>query len=115
MTKKELEAAFIKLKEENERLRQDNAYLKFELEQMRLKRYKSNKKPPVDGSAVEPAPPRKRGGLFGHIGWFRKKPDKIDRVEEVRISCCPDCGSNNLTECRKIGYLTRSQDNSLSS
>ena len=102
MTKKELEAAFIKLKEENERLRQDNAYLKFELEQMRLKRYKSNKKPPVDGPAVEPAPPRKRGGLFGHIGWFRKKPDKIDRVEEVRISCCPDCGSNNLTECRKI-------------
>jgi len=102
MTKKELETAFIKLKEENERLRQDNAYLKFELEQMRLKRYKSNKKPPVDGSAVEPAPPRKRGGLFGHIGWFRKKPDKIDRVEEVRISCCPDCGSNNLTECRKI-------------
>jgi len=69
MTKKELEAAFIKLKEENERLRQDNAYLKFELEQMRLKRYKSNKKPPVDGPAVEPAPPRKRGGLFGHIGW----------------------------------------------
>src|SRR3990167_5426006 len=69
---------------------------------MRLKRYKSNKKPPVDGPAVEPAPPRKRGGLFGHIGWFRKKPDKIDRVEEVRISCCPDCGSNNLTECRKI-------------
>jgi len=102
MTKKELETAFIKLKEENERLRQDNAYLKFELEQMRLKRYKSNKKPPVDGPAVEPAPPRKRGGLFGHIGWFRKKPDKIDRVEEVRISYCPDCGSNNLTECRKI-------------
>jgi len=67
-----------------------------------LKRYKSNKNPPVDGPAVEPAPPRKRGGLFGHIGWFRKKPDKIDRVEEVRISCCPDCGSNNLTECRKI-------------
>ena len=102
MTKKELETAFIKLKEENEQLRQDNAYLKFELEQMRLKRYKSNKKPPVDGPAVEPAPPRKRGGLFGHIGWVRKKPDKIDRVEEVRISCCPDCGSNNLTECRKI-------------
>ena len=102
MTKKELEAALIKLKEENERLRQDNAYLKFELEQMRLKRYKSNKKPPVDGSTVEPAPPKKRGGLFGHIGWFRKKPERIDRVEEVRISCCPDCGSNNLTECRKI-------------
>lgn len=102
MTRKELEAAFIKLKEENERLRQDNAYLKFELEQMRLKRYKSNKKPPIDGPAAEPAPPKKRGGLFGHIGWFRKKPDKIDRVEEVRISCCPDCGSNNLTECCKI-------------
>lgn len=102
MTKKELETALIKLKEENERLRQDNAYLKFELEQMRLKRYKSNKKPPVDGSTVEPAPPKKRGGLFGHIGWFRKKPERIDRVEEVRISCCPDCGSNNLTECRKI-------------
>lgn len=102
MTKKELQAAFIKLEEENEWLKQDNAYLRFELEELRAKRYKSGrKKPPPDNLEQQPAP-KKKGGLFGHIGWFRKKPEMIDRVEEVRISCCPECGSKDIRECKKV-------------
>lgn len=78
------------------------AYVKFELDDLRSKRYKpSKKKPPND----TPAPPsynsKKRGGLFGHIGWFRKKPKIIDRIEEVILDKCPECGSKDLTECKK--------------
>ena len=101
MTGKELEASFLKLKEENERLREENAYLKFELEQMRSKRYKNGGKPPPLDAPQAPVP-KKKGGLFGHIGWFRKKPEKIDRIEDVRIERCPKCGSRDLTECGKI-------------
>jgi hypothetical protein len=101
MTKKALEGLVAKLMEENQKLKEENAYLRFELEELRSKRYKSNKKRPPGDSNI-PAPPKKKGGLFGHIGWFRKKPDKIDRIEEVRLDKCPECGSSDLTECGKI-------------
>ena len=103
MSKKDLERAFLKLKEENEKLREENAYLRFELEGLRSKRYKSGKKKPPDNtSCPPPEPPKKRGGLFGHIGWFRKKPKAIDRIEEVRLDKCPECGSRSLAECEDI-------------
>ena len=101
MIKKELEAAFIELKEENKILKEENAYLKFELEELRIKRYKTGKKKPPD-SDTPSRPPKKKGGLFGHLGWFRKKPDKIDRTEEIKLSSCPKCGSKDITECNKI-------------
>jgi transposase len=102
MTRKELERAFHELKTENDRLKEENAYLRFELEELRSKRYKHGKKPPADNQGGVPRTPKKKGGLFGHLGWFRKKPGKIDRVEEVKLSACPDCGSKDLTECDKI-------------
>jgi transposase len=101
MTKKALEGMVAKLMEENQRLKEELAYVKFELEELRSKRYKSNKKKPP-GDPGLPAPPKKKGGLFGHIGWFRKKPDKIDRIEDVMLDKCPECGSSGLTECKKI-------------
>ena len=102
MSRRELEQRLFRLEEENKRLKEENAYLRFELEGLRLKRYKTGKKPPPDNPAGAPCAPKKKGGLFGHIGWFRKKPKKIDRVEEVLIECCPECGSNDITECNKI-------------
>lgn len=79
------------------------AYVKFELDDLRSKRYKSNKKkPPSDTQAQPPLSQKKKGGLFGHIGWFRKKPKKIDRIEKVKLDKCPECGSKDLTECKKI-------------
>ena len=101
MSKKELERAFLKLKEENEKLREENAYLKFELEEFRSRRYKSGKKKPPEDAGNPPSAPKKRGGLFGHIGFFRKKPTTIDRIEEVKLNKCPECGSNDLTECEE--------------
>ena len=102
MSKRELERAFIKLQEENAQLKEELAYVKFELEELKSKRYKSGKKkPPDDTPPAPPEFPKKRGGLFGHIGWFRKKPRKIDRIEDVRLDKCPECGSSDLTECKK--------------
>lgn len=88
-----------KLKE----LKEELAYVRFELEELRSKRYKTGKKPPADTTGGQPFPlAKKKGGLFGHIGWFRKKPKKIDRTEEVKLSSCPECGSKDITACGKI-------------
>jgi hypothetical protein len=102
MNRNTLEQLVLKLQEENEKLKEENAYLKFKLEDLQSKRYKSNGKKPPDGTPPAPPSPRKRGGLFGHIGWFRKKPKEITRIEEVRIDKCPECGSKDLTECGDI-------------
>ncbi|MBU4477668.1 MAG: IS66 family transposase [Candidatus Omnitrophica bacterium] len=102
MNRKALEQIVLQLRDENEKLKEENAYLKFELEEIRSKRYKSGKKKPPDDPQMPASLPKKKGGLFGHIGWFRKKPDKIDRVEEVRMSCCPKCGGCDLTECKSM-------------
>jgi len=81
-------------------LKEELAYLRFELEELRSKRYKTGRKPPKDEQGSRA--PKKKGGLFGHIGWFRKRPEKIDKTEEVRLSSCPECGSKDITECKKI-------------
>ena len=87
MSDKEIKQILLKLKtleEENEKLKEENAYLKFKLEDMQSKRYKSKKiKPPDDAPPAPQVPSKKRGGLFGHIGWFRKKPKVPDRIEEI--------------------------------
>ncbi len=86
-----------------EDLEEQLAYIRFELDGLRSKRYKSGKKKPPDDTPAPPAAPtKKRGGLFGHVGWFRKKPKQIDRIEEVRLNKCPGCGSKDLTECGNI-------------
>lgn len=103
MSRKELEQRLSCLEKENKRLKEENAYLRFELEELRSKRYKTGKPPPAEKSGSQfSSSPKKKGGLFGHIGWFRKKPKKIDRVEEVKLSSCPECGSKDIAECGKI-------------
>jgi len=68
------------------------------LEELRQKRYKSKKKkPPRDNEPPAPLP-AKKGGLFGHIGWFRKKPKNIHKTEEVKLYRCPECGSDDIKE-----------------
>jgi hypothetical protein len=64
--------------------------------------YKPNKKKPPDD--IPPPVPKKKGGLFGHAGWFRQKPSsgRIDRIEEVKLDKCPSCGSSHITECKYI-------------
>ncbi|MBU4312124.1 MAG: IS66 family transposase [Candidatus Omnitrophica bacterium] len=101
MSKSKLYKRLLELEKENERLKEENAYLRFELEEFKSKRYKPNKKkPPIDKPFTEK--PRKKGGLFGHTGWFRRKPKRIDRIEEVRLNKCPECDSLDIREYKTI-------------
>lgn len=102
MGKSKLWNTIIELRKENQELKEEIAYLKFELEEFRAKRYKFHKKPPSDKPEDYSSVPKKRGGIFGHIGWFRKKPKKIDRIEEVKLSSCPECGSKDIRACARI-------------
>ncbi|MCX5668184.1 MAG: transposase, partial [Candidatus Omnitrophica bacterium] len=105
MSNKEIERILLRLKtleKENEKLKEENAYLKFELEDLKSKRYKSSKKKPPDEPPPALSQKKKRGGLFGHTGWFRKRPKEIDITKELRLSECPECGSKCLTECKNV-------------
>lgn len=86
-------------KKEIERLKGELSFLRFELDSLRQKRYKSKREglPQAQGPK---APAKRKGGLFGHLGWFRKKSKHIDRIEEVRLTKCPHCGGVDLTECK---------------
>ncbi len=81
--------------------REEIDLLKFELNKFKAEFFKRRKKknPPKQDS---PSPPlaKKKGGLFGHAGWFREKPKRIDKIEEVRLSKCPDCGCGEISLCR---------------
>lgn len=87
-----------------EDLEEKLSVLQFEFNSLKYKMYKSNKKKPPDDTPQAPSAPKKRGGLFGHIGWFRSKPSpgKIDRIEEIMLERCPSCGSSHITECKHI-------------
>lgn len=86
-----------------EKLKEELAYIRFELEDLRSKRYKSGRKKPPDNTSGHPQRlAKKKGGLFGHIGRFRPKPIKVDHIEELRLTSCPACGGHDITECEKI-------------
>lgn len=94
----------IQYKKRIEELEQELAWVKFELEELKAKRYKpTGKKPPTCSGPVESISPqpKKKGGVLGHLGWFRKKPKKIDKIEEVRLKACPVCGCGDLTKCKQ--------------
>lgn len=102
MSKKELYKRLLELEKENERLKEENAYLRFELEELRSKRYKSKHKPHHPQTPEPAKKARKKGGLFGHMGWFRKRPRQIDRIEDVTLSECPICNSKDITEYKDM-------------
>lgn len=81
-----------------ENLEEELALVKFEWEALRQKRYKSKKKKPPGDNEPSTPHPRKKGGLFGHIGWFRKNPKNVHRTEEVKLRKWPECGSGDIKE-----------------
>jgi len=93
-------------KQEIERLKEEIALLRFELEELRAKRYKSGKKK-SEGEQQPKNEPKKRGGVFGHIGWFRKKPKRVDKIENVSLTKCPHCGSKDIKGYKHIEEHTQ--------
>jgi DNA-directed RNA polymerase subunit RPC12/RpoP len=93
------------LREHVQKLEEENAYLKFMLEEFREKLFGRRKKKDndkKDGKGGEDPPPKKLGAPEGHPGWYRKKPDQIDRIEEVHLEKCPECGSKDLRDMGKV-------------
>lgn len=75
------------------KLEKENDALKAKLITIHSRQFKSNKKPKTD-------PPKKknRGAPKGHPGWFRKKPDHVDKTVHVPApKTCPHCSGKNLT------------------
>jgi hypothetical protein len=93
------------LKERIQKLEEENAYLKYTLEEFREKVFKGKRKKKDkddDHTPGEEAQPKKPGAPTGHPGWFRKKPGYIDHIEEVRLEKCPKCGSRDLKDTGKV-------------
>ena len=64
MNRNALEKLVFELQKENETLREENTYLKFELEELKSKRYKPNKKDPLDDTIASPSShPKERRSL----------------------------------------------------
>lgn len=94
----ELQQIIQKLEQENQTLKEENAYLKFQLKELQEKIYQKKHQQSEPEQGDESNPPKKRGAPFGHLGWFRKKPKKIDSVEVVKLTKCPECGSSEIAE-----------------
>src|SRR3989338_4001244 len=96
----DLKKRFKQIEEENKNLKEENALLKFELKELKDRVY--GRRPKKDPPSAPVVPPKKKGAIFGHLGWFRKNPDKIDKIVEVRLKECPLCQSRDLKECAGI-------------
>ncbi len=78
-------------------------FLKDEVAGLRAKLYGRKHKKNKDEEDKEELPAqKKRGAPPGHPGWHRKKPDKIDKVIDVKASCCPHCGNKHITPCKRV-------------
>lgn len=94
------------LKARVQKLEEENSYLKSLLEELRGKIFGRRKKKDKNKENGEGdtgvVASKKPGAPKGHSGWFRKKPDKIDHVEEIHLKKCPICGSRDLKELGKV-------------
>ncbi len=94
------------LYERIKRLEKENEELKTRIKAMHQKQFKKNNRANIANSTEDtsntqqgPLPPnKKRGAPKGHPGWFRKKPDKIDKHINVEApQNCPHCQSKDLS------------------
>lgn len=93
------------IKELTERIKElenQNSLLCYEIKELHTRYFRQRRKKLKDEPQEYKPMPKKRGAKFGHPGWFRKKPDKIDVIEEVTLDRCPDCGNKELNKCSDI-------------
>jgi len=83
----------LKLQERIKELEETNSHLKIELvEALQDPFTKYEHKTPSEN-------PKKRGAPFGHKGYFRPKPEYIDKTVDVYLDSCPECGSEDISPC----------------
>jgi len=95
----DLNALLDRMRGYTQKLEAQNAELKAKLTTLHRRQFKGHRKSP---SAGEPTPARpnfkKRGAPLGHLGWFRRKPAKIDETLIVPApQVCPHCRCTELT------------------
>jgi len=80
-------------------LESQNQDLKAKLKALHQKQFKANKKrKPSDSKPDSDVKKKKRGAPKGHPGWFRRKPDHVDKTVMVPAPrACPHCTCNDLT------------------
>lgn len=105
-----------KLKKDNERLKKENEKLKEKIEKIAKekkeieKEYKEYRmrhpetvgvksgKPYAIKEKVQTTTPKKKGAKKGHEPHYRKLPEHVDKIIDVPVNICPDCGGNHLSE-----------------
>lgn len=82
-------------------LEKQNEELKAKLTALHRRQFKSNKKADRKTNENDKSHPEKkksRGAPKGHPGWFRRKPDHIDKAVIVSApDICPHCACTDLT------------------
>jgi len=82
------------------KLENENEELKAKLKALHKKQFKANHKPSPQSSQDRSDPERKkkRGAPKGHPGWYRRKPNHIDKTVIVPApEVCPHCACTDLT------------------
>ena len=83
------------------KIEKENEELKAKLKALHSRQFKANKKKKKDQSGNSQT--KKRGAPKGHPGWFRRKPDHIDKTVIVPApDSCPHCSGTNLTPVDKM-------------
>ena len=80
------------------KLQKENDELKARLKTLHTRQFKKNiKKKTVSQKK------RNRGAPKGHPGWFRKKPNRVDKIVDVPApDTCPHCSKTNLKAIKEI-------------
>lgn len=87
-------------------LKEENEHLTEELNRALKRRFKKNIQKPQDDTQVSQQKSHKKGAPVGHKGTTRKIPQHIDEEIHVSPEHCPNCGSKNLTPCKKVRQHT---------
>jgi hypothetical protein len=83
----------VKLQARIKELEDDKSKLEKDLSEALHAPFKKHKKKEA------PENPKKRGAPIGHPGWFRRKPEQIDKTVDVYLEACPLCGGENISPC----------------
>jgi len=90
------------------KLENENEELKTKLKTLHNRQFKASKKSSPKSSTKtdsysELKKKKKRGASKGHPGWFRRKPDHIDKVIDVEApDVCPHCSCTDLSPVNEI-------------
>lgn len=86
-------------------LETENAQLKAKLKALHQRQFKTNRKPRPQESdkSQHHTGSRKRGAPKGHPGWYRDKPNHVDKTIVVAApEICPHCSCNDLTPIEEL-------------